>query len=267
MEHLIYFLRGAYTFPPFITVANTIWMFPKIVVPQNGWFILEVPIKMDDLGVPLFSETPIWSIIARRLWRIEGPHFSCREADDTFEMQIFPVAWRDVSPEVTDVTGGPCWGVCWIALLFDLVEICQIVNLYTYIYLILGVFTAFFPGSRFGTSQGSKGSPNRVQGCPMGRKERWKHHRSSTFHLANDHMTHKMLESKRVSITWNWVNIVDFQEKNVFVNFSNCMFCLKGGGFPVKLWGGIYIVSLIKRNSFLHNFFWRCGMGLWSWPW
>jgi len=39
-----------------------IWVFPKIGVgPQNGGFIKQKPIKMDDLGVPLFSETSIYN--------------------------------------------------------------------------------------------------------------------------------------------------------------------------------------------------------------
>ena len=43
-----------------------IWVFPKIMVPQNGWFIMENLIKMDDLGgkPTIFGNTHlnIWNI-------------------------------------------------------------------------------------------------------------------------------------------------------------------------------------------------------------
>ena len=44
--------------PPF-QEEKAIWVFPKIMVPQNGWFIMENPIKMDDLG----ENTPIFGNI------------------------------------------------------------------------------------------------------------------------------------------------------------------------------------------------------------
>ena len=47
-----------------------IWMFPKIGGKPAKWMVyfMEKPIKMDDLGVPLFLETPIccWHIFFQK---------------------------------------------------------------------------------------------------------------------------------------------------------------------------------------------------------
>ena len=60
------------------------WVFLKILVPQNGWCILENPIKMDDLWVPLFLETPTYSLyfsmvaIMHNSWEMSSILYDCK---------------------------------------------------------------------------------------------------------------------------------------------------------------------------------------------
>ena len=67
-----------------------IWVFPKIVVPLNGWFIIGIPIKMDDLGVPLFSETSIYIYIWTR-----GPMWAEFDTWWVDSWLLFRVFWGD----------------------------------------------------------------------------------------------------------------------------------------------------------------------------
>jgi len=58
------FSLDSHGWPPGLVFGNvSTWVFPKIGVLQNGWFIVENPIKLEDLGVQPFKETSTYSSV------------------------------------------------------------------------------------------------------------------------------------------------------------------------------------------------------------
>ena len=77
---------------------HIIWVFPKIGVPQNGWFIMKNPIKMGWFGgTPIFRNTHICSFHIKLIFCLT--HFSktttCFCWWLLFACEWNPPNWRD----------------------------------------------------------------------------------------------------------------------------------------------------------------------------
>ena len=81
--------------------SESIWMFPKIVVPPNHPFQYVFPIETIHFGVPLFSETPIWESFSR------PPHFDKKSISRHPNSIRWTMGMKN------------CWGESWKLLIWN----------------------------------------------------------------------------------------------------------------------------------------------------
>ena len=115
------------------------WGFPKIGVSQNGWFIMENPIKMDDLGVPLFSETPMCKRIRNWEPHLGFPYHS--RAPDGFPLQVVGCHYMEVA--VAQFAGYYCYNTGAVVLQF-----LSTIAISLSCFWLICMYTTFIPSQR-----------------------------------------------------------------------------------------------------------------------
>ncbi len=106
------------------SLKSTIWVFPKIGVPQNGWFIMEHPIKIHDLRYPYFWKHPLLGALeittqqfttCEKWWgRVAAPAFTPTAFGNQKKSMTGKNPPRWINPRNSRYSRYSWWWVLWL---------------------------------------------------------------------------------------------------------------------------------------------------------